>query len=137
MMDIVESGYQEIEHTADWALRVWAPDIEALFVQAADGMNHLSEITLDEKRVEREFEVQADDPEGLLVAFLSELLYFGEDENIGFDNYLVEIRGDKLYARAAGGQITGRKKEIKAVTFHNLAVRKTKRGFEVEIVFDV
>jgi SHS2 domain-containing protein len=28
-------------------------------------------------------------------------------------------------------------KEIKAVTFHNLAIHESERGLEVEIVFDV
>jgi SHS2 domain-containing protein len=28
-------------------------------------------------------------------------------------------------------------KEIKAVTYHNLAVRQTRNGFEAHIVFDV
>jgi len=31
------SGFEEIRHTADWALRVWAPDLSTLFTQAAQG----------------------------------------------------------------------------------------------------
>jgi len=36
------SPYVEVEHTADWALRVWAPTLEELFVDAARGMYELA-----------------------------------------------------------------------------------------------
>ena len=36
-MDL-SAGYREIEHTADWELEVWAPDLAALLEQAARGM---------------------------------------------------------------------------------------------------
>ena len=36
-----------------------------------------------------------------------------------------------------GGAVRSMEKEIKAVTFHNLEIRETGRGLEVEIVFDV
>ena len=36
-----------------------------------------------------------------------------------------------------GGTLRSQEKEIKAVTFHNLEVRESERGLEVEIVFDV
>ncbi|MFC2053874.1 archease, partial [Chloroflexota bacterium] len=31
------AGFREIEHTADWELEVWAPDILELLKQAAIG----------------------------------------------------------------------------------------------------
>jgi SHS2 domain-containing protein len=36
-----------------------------------------------------------------------------------------------------GAPILSMDKAIKAVTFHNLQIQKTRRGVEVEIVFDV
>ena len=30
------AGFTEIEHTADWALEVWGPDLPALLEQAGD-----------------------------------------------------------------------------------------------------
>ena len=62
------SGYREVEHTADWALQVWAPTLEELFILAAQGMNHLAEVSLDgEVREEIRFEVDGHDHETLLV----------------------------------------------------------------------
>ena len=43
-----DAGFQEIEHTADWALQVWAPDLPILFTLAAEGMNSLAEVKLAE-----------------------------------------------------------------------------------------
>ena len=65
-------GFEEISHTADWALRVWADDLEGLFAEAARGMNALSGAQLAEgPKVKRTFEAEAPDAESLLVAFLS------------------------------------------------------------------
>ena len=132
------SGYREIEHTADWALHVWAPDLETLFCQAAIGMYALAETELAAaKRLARRVELQAPDHETLLVAFLNELLFFGENEGLGFDRFEISISHSSLTAALVGAEMVSRKKEIKAVTFHNLQVASTPGGFEVTIVFDV
>lgn len=131
-------GFSEIEHTADWALRVWAPDLSTLFTQAALGMYWLMETALAEgQRVERRLALDSIDDEALLVDFLSELLYMGESEHLGFDVFSVEINATHLAAVLGGAPITVQKKEIKAVTYHNLAIRQAGAGLQVTIVFDV
>lgn len=137
-MDSDIAGFQEIEHTADWALRVWAPNLSGLFVQAAVGMNSLAEVLLQpEGRLERRFTLNAGDAETLLVSFLEELLYYAEQDDIGFDNYELEIQELELKAHLAGALIRSRRKEIKAVTFHNLEIVRDENGYRVQIVFDV
>ena len=74
-------GYQEIAHTADWALRVWAPDIYRLLISAVEGMYALSELELsDSETQEVRFSVNALDKESLLVELMSELLFFSESQ---------------------------------------------------------
>lgn len=136
------AGYEEVPHTADWALRVWAPHLPSLFQQAAAGMYALAGITLaDDQAVEREVMLSAPDAETLLVAFLSELLYFGEQEHVAFAEVVPEIvqteQGYTLRAWLHGSLIRSLSKAIKAVTFHNLRIRSTPQGLETEIVFDV
>lgn len=131
-------GFEEIEHTADWALRVWAPDYAELFLQAAVGMNTLSEIELSQDpRVQEYIELTAIDIESLLVSFLSELVFFGEQDHLGFDQFEISVSNLTLSAVLSGAPISSLKKEIKAVTYHNLNVVSTERGYEVIIVFDV
>lgn len=137
-MDEIEAGFREIPHTADWALEVWAPGLNELFVQAAAGTYWLMQTVLqDEPRVVRQIELEAADAEALLVAFLSELLYLGEVESLAFDQFELSITGQTLRALLKGAQAARQKKEIKAVTFHNLQIRHSQQGYRVTVVFDV
>ncbi len=131
-------GFTEIEHTADWALKVWAPELPVLFAQAAQGMYWLMETGLAPgPRVERVVEVEGMDAESRLVNFLSELLYISENEGLGFDQFEVNFQGDQVRAMARGAPLAVRKKEIKAVTYHNLAILHSDDRYTVTIVFDV
>lgn len=135
--------YAEIPHTADWALRVWAADLPALFSEAARGMNTLAGAVLAAApRREVPFETTAPDAESLLVAFLSELVYYAEQEHTGFDDFTLELSPETdgifwLRAVLRGARFAELNKAIKAVTYHGLAIRKTEQGYETTIVFDV
>lgn len=132
------AGYREIEHTADWELEVWSPDLTGLLEQAARGMLALAGTRLaDGPRVQRELDVTAGDAENLLVAFLSELLYISEMEAVAFDNYDLRLEGFRLQAALDGAPIASMDKEIKAVTYHKLSVQRRDDGLRVNIVFDV
>ena len=138
-MNVPASGFKEIEHTADWALHVWAPDLPTLFVQAAKGMNALAEVKLEGgERNEHTFSFDAPVIEGLLVMFLEEILFYGEMDALGFDEFDIAIgNGYHLEAKVLGAPIASLAKEIKAVTFHNMDITETESGYEVVIVFDV
>ncbi len=134
-----EAGFRESEHTADFALDAWAPDLPGLFEQAARGMYALEGVRLQPgERASHHLELRALDTESLLVSFLSELLYLGEQHGLGFDTFDIHLEGeDGLRAELGGAPIAHLDKEIKAVTYHNLAIRRTPRGLEVSLVFDV
>ncbi len=133
-----KAGYREIEHTADWELQVWAPDFLSLLKQAALGMYALAGVCLQQgERLQREFSLPMTDPESLLVRFLGELLFLGEQEKLGFDDFDLRLEAGLLQVRLVGAPILSQRKEIKAVTYHNLMIRQTGRGLEVNIVFDV
>lgn len=130
--------FEEIPHTADWALRVWADDLAGLLAESARGMNWLAGAQLaDQPRVKRIFETEEPDGESLLVAFLSELVYYAEQENMGFDDFDIQIKNDRLKVELAGAPLQSLNKAIKAVTWHKLEIKETARGLEAEIVFDV
>ena len=134
-------GFRENAHTADWELEVWAPDFPALLEQAARGMYLLSGVHLAEgPRLTQTLSLSAQDSESLLVQFLSSLLWFEENQHLGFDNFDIKILGDEPYRLSAnleGSTIISMDKEIKAVTYHNLAIQTTQDGLRVVIVFDV
>ncbi len=133
-------GWEEIDHTADWALRVWGEDLRSLFENAARGMVSLIEgkAAPDQPVTHHTFELEALDWEILLVDWLTELLVLIEEEGIVFSHIHIERVDDlKLVAQASGQPGGEFKKYIKAVTFHNLAIRHTRAGYETVIVFDV
>jgi len=131
--------YDEIEHTADWALRVRGRTLADLFINAAMGMYALSvDAPAIVPQVERTVEVTGVDAETLLVNWLNELLYLTEVEGLVFGQFeLVEFAPIRLRAVARGQANAPLRKHIKAVTFHNLHIASTDHGYQVTIVFDV
>lgn len=138
MNDAAESGYEEVDHTADWSLRVWAPDLAGLLEQAARGMYHLLGVQqADEPLAGRKLALQAPDTETLLVDFLNEILYFAEEERLAFRHFYLSLDGHELEAELEGTAIEAQTKEIKAVTYHRLNIEEGKKGLSTELVFDV
>jgi SHS2 domain-containing protein len=133
-----QTGFQEIEHTADWEIKVWAPDLKSLLASAAQGMYQLSNTELAEgPQVVCEFEICFDDQESLLVDFLSELLFLGEQQGVAFNDYLFELRDNVIRVQVLGAPIDHQAKEIKAVTYHGMKILEKEGSLEVNIVFDV
>ena len=133
-----ERGHREVEHTADWGLEVWAPDLPGLMEEAARGMYSLmGTVVSDDSRCHRQLELAGEDREQLLVSFLEELLYIADHEELAFDGFLLNVVDTNLLARLEGGSLVSRDKEIKAVTYHYLEIEETGRGLETNIIFDV
>lgn len=132
------SGYREIDHTADWELEVWAPDLPGLLEQAALGMNQLTGVKLaSQPRISKQISLYNLDRETLLVDFLNELLFYAESEGLAFDHFELKIDGDQMGAQVDGAPIASMSKEIKAATYHNLKIIENKQGWMASIVFDV
>ncbi len=132
--------FEEIEHTADWSLRVRGADLRALLSHAARGMSSLlvSDLAAVPADVRRQVELDALDAESLLVEWLGELAYWAESELLVFREYdLAEVSPTHLRAALRGGRVPGLQKHIKAVTYHNLKIVTTEDGLETVIVFDV
>ena len=73
-----QSGFKEIQHTADAAISVWAENLNELFKNSLKGMYQLigisSNFTPENDAIH--IVLQAEDLESLLVSFLSECLFF-------------------------------------------------------------
>ena len=131
--------WQEIDHTADIALRVWGDDLGDLFITAARGMFALVVEGLADVAPERAFPLALDAPdvETLLVDWLNEVLYLQEVEKVAFVAFDFEtLTPITLRAQVRGGAFPAYRAYIKAATYHNLAVVATPEGYQVEIVLD-
>jgi SHS2 domain-containing protein len=131
--------FEEIEHTADLAIRAYGQDMRELFANAAYGMFALmAEPSVEKPAREREVSLEATDYEGLLVDWLNELIYLHEVEGETYSQFAIEtLSPTKLKAHVTGGPTKSKTKAIKAATFHDLKINETANGFVATIVFDV
>lgn len=130
--------FEEVEHTADAALRVHARDWGELFINAAHGMFGLmADWEESPPAKEQEISLQAIDGETLLVDWLNELLYLHEMKEVVYTGFEIrDISPTTLRATAWGTKRWTPKTAIKAVTFNELHIEKTSEGYTVTIVFD-
>jgi SHS2 domain-containing protein len=133
-------GFEEVEHTADEALRIFGTTLAELFLSAAAGLTHLMAADLSEisTQIEKSIELDAADAESLLVEWLEELAYWAESEMLIFKKFRIQkATATHLEAKIFGGKTSMLEKHIKAVTYHNLKIIKNSKGLEATIVFDV
>ena len=143
--------FELLSHTADLKLRVYGTTIEELFVHALVGMFQAIEpqaplcvvkngrLHCSSLPITREIMLESDDLSSLLVDFLSEALYLSDVHNEAYLAATITITDEyRLKAVIHGVAITGFEVvEIKAVTYHNLVIKKTHDLWHVDVVFDI
>ena len=133
-------AFEEIEHTADRALRIYGSDLQELLLNAAGGINSLLDIEYNasSRLEEKSVELEAIDAESLLVEWLSELAYWAETELLVFHKFdLHSVSPTHVKATIHGSRVAQLEKHIKAVTYHNLEIIQTDKGLTATVVFDV
>lgn len=131
--------FEEIEHTADLAMRVRGGDFAELLQHAAEGLLALSvaKFTRHEGR-QITLELSAPDREQLLVLWLEELLYSMEMRGVAHQDFALSVHdGPGLEATMREIELESIGRQIKAVTFHDLRIISTQEGLEATVVFDV
>jgi len=141
----VPAGYEFFEHTADVGAVVRGATLPRLFENAARALFDLicDRRTARPRRAVR-IVVRGSSLEDLLVRWLSELLYRLETEDLVFSSFKVE-RVDRLLFRARGtarGERIDRarhrlRREVKAVTYHQIRLVRGRSAWRVRLVFDV
>jgi len=134
-----EAGFEEVDHTADWALRARGRDLADLCRQAAEGMIRLTGAEVGSEPTSIwEPDIRAADAESLLVRWLEEILFRMESQRLAVREMdLSTEAGPRLRGRVALGPLLHLGKAIKAVTYHGLKVQCDGSGCEATIVFDV
>jgi SHS2 domain-containing protein len=131
--------FEELEHTADRALRVWARDLPSLFVEAARGMFSLMADQAGDAapRGWAHIDLGAIDHESLLIEWLNELLFLVEDADRLFVAFRINHLTD-TQLRAHAGWVPGHptSAHIKAATYHNVQIVEIDDNLLVELTFD-
>ena len=131
--------YEEVDHTADWALLVRGRDMSDLCLVAASAMlAACGARPAKGRRDERQLELHAEDREGLLVSWLEEILFSLETRRRVPTRIDVTVSPQLgLLAHWTDAPLGEVEKPIKAVTYNDLSVRVADGGLEATIVFDV
>ena len=136
------SGYRTIDHTADKAIEVWAPDLGTLILEAARGLIALL-VEADELTPQRRIQIAVDagEPELLLHDALAEILHLTEDEGLmPLDVELLNTVAGGVTLEVGVVDMTAAAPHalglLKAVTYHNLNIERTPTGLRTQVVFD-
>lgn len=135
-------GFQHIEHTADVGIKAWDETLEGCIEQATLGvLDIMAAWRPGDAHETVPIEVSARDLGGVLVDWLSEVLYISESR----DAIVTAIDIDSVNETGARGtiSITDRGEEVlegtavKAVTYHQLDISPTETGWAATLIVDV
>ena len=138
----MEKDFEIIDHTADVGIIAYGADISQAFANAARALFSLiTELDDVAEVLHRETELTAPDQESLLVAWLNELIYLFDVENILFKRFdITRLNNTQLKARSYGEKVDSSKHKlktgVKAATYHMLKVDKG-NGCQVQVLLDI
>jgi SHS2 domain-containing protein len=135
--------YQSLSHTGDLGMWVYGHDLPELFAHAAwamfDLMGDASTIRL---RQRFQIHIVGTDLEDVLVQWLNELLYRYDTQRLLCATCdVTHLTPTTLTATVAGEPFDPARHpldtEMKAVTYHQIAVEQAGTGWQARVIFDV
>lgn len=139
---MMAKDFEIIDHTADVGIVAYGADLSQAFASAARAMFSLMVESGAVEEVEhRDIVVAATDLEDLLVAWLNELLYLFDAENMLFTRFDIGRLSDthleaKVYGEPVDSSRHQLKMGVKAATYHMVEVDQS-NGSRVRVLFDV
>jgi SHS2 domain-containing protein len=134
------AAFEVLEHPGDMKLRAWGPTLGQLFINAAEGMmTYLfgEQIARAQPKGSERIEITSSDREALLVDWLSEILYRVTSEYQAYIGFRIDEIDDRRLVATAGTVSAEATDDIKAVTHHELSIRKQDDGWDATVVFDI
>ena len=138
----MKKRFEVIDHTADIGIAAYGANLREAFANAAYALFSLM-VDLDNvaDAVCYKAEVTAENREDLLVAWLNELIYLFEVEDVLFQRFEIdELSETGLRASCYGERIDPERHKIKiavkAATYHMLKVEE-RDGCRVQVLFDI
>lgn len=130
------------DHTADVAVEATAPTLSGVFAAVADGLAaaHVEAVPDDGERFG--LELGAESREALLFDYLDRLIYERDVRDVlPVDNHAEVTQTDgawRLAGSARGVPVSAiDAREVKAVTYSEMALEETPDGWRAYVVFDV
>ena len=140
---MMKKPYTLLDHTADLRVRIFGKSMPGLFKNAGLA---LGELICSSGRTKPDtsttIEITGEDPADLMVSYLREILYLwtGREqlvcgiEILDLSDQALSARIDLTHYHAGQHDILH---EIKAVTYHQIAVEPVAGGWHAMVVFDI
>ncbi len=138
----MKKEFDILDHTADVGIIAYGASLNQAFANAARGLfSIITDLDDIEEALQQDIEVTAPDQESLLVAWLNELIYRFDVDNVLLKRFdIAHLDSTRLQARAYGEKVDSSRHKlktgVKATTYHMLKVEKT-NGYQVQVLFDI
>ena len=135
--------YTSIDHTADIGINVYGADSKELFTDAAIALfDHIVDSATLTGVLQEDLDIIGIDWPDLMVNWLRELLYLWNGKQILIKSIDIQtILKKHISAKITGDRYNPKEHtiigEIKAVTYHQIHVARSRLGWEAKIIFDV
>jgi len=133
--------FEIIDRSTDLLLRVTAPDLQRLFVEAARGLMSILVDPLTDVLPEQEISFNVaghpEDLDYLLFDWLNELLYLFDTEEILLSQFTLTLNDEGLIATGKGERLDpGRHRlayEVNSISYDDLQLEETDDGWSAEL----
>lgn len=142
-----DKKFKFLEHSADVYIQSYGKTLIEAFENSAIGLGFLIiESDNVESKQEREIKIKSEDKKSLLFDFLTRILYYQDAESIVFHEIeidRIEKLGETwfLEAKLWGEEFNSEKHEqgtpVKAITYHNMEIEKSKDKYRVKVLVDI
>jgi SHS2 domain-containing protein len=135
--------YELLSHTGDLGIVAYGRDLPELFTHAAWAMfDVISDATTIRPQHTISIEIEALDLEDLLVRWLSELLYLYDTQRLlCCDAIFTSLEPTHLTATIHGEPFDPIRHpidtELKAVTYHHIAIEQSQGRWQARVIFDL
>ena len=139
----MKKTYHLIDHTADFGIQVFGTDSRELFTNAAlalfDVITEMDELNGDDSC---DITASGEDWSDLMINWLREILYLWNGREMLVKSVQVLSLSErnisaKIYFDAYLPDRHTIKTEIKAVTYHQIQVKRSPSGWKAQIIFDI
>jgi SHS2 domain-containing protein len=135
----MESTHRWIEHTSELQLELHARSEAGVFTEALHALRELFE---DEspgngEPARRTVEAEATDRGALLAEWMAELVFLAEKDGLVPDDVRDLVVGEDTVTAKVLGRLGEPRHLVKAVTYHDLELRRDRDGWRGNVVLDV
>ncbi|MEW6571172.1 MAG: archease [Nitrospirota bacterium] len=137
------SDFEVLDISGDVGIKAVGPSLQEAFINASLGMYSLiTNLDAVQERKEIDLSIESDSPEGLLVSWLNELIfYFDAYGFIGKKISIKKFSEKEIEAVVRGEEFDPERHEgkllIKAATYHRLQISSVDDSWEINVIFDI